>query len=225
MRTATQTQTQTQAEAGPRAADAVAHLTRAALTRAAIEESGLRLRLCATRETAAAERWRLEQLRGQHGAEVMAAAAVLAAAEGDSPLLREAVRDRLLGEMGQARLLAAEQERLQEAEAAEEQWEHEADRLVAEERAAELRQIEADVGHLRDIVTDLSLLAGLQAEPLEQAGQLVDETKHRAAATAEELGQAERAANDARRRKLWLALGAVAVILTAGIVLLVGRKA
>ena len=66
-----------------------------------VQESGLRLRVCATREAAAAERRRLAQLRGEHRSELDSAARLLAAAATDSPLLRGAVRDRLAQETEQ----------------------------------------------------------------------------------------------------------------------------
>ncbi len=217
MRVATATEQQ---PAGPRAVDSVKHITRAALLRGAMEESGLRLRLCATRTAAEDERRTLQRLRVEHGEELRRAAAVLARAGDDAPVLREAAQDRLLGELQHARRLELEQ---QQQQLQEQQVGDEVGRLVLEQRRAALAQIEEDVAHLQQITLDLSLLAATQSEPLAAAELRVEAAKQRSQETAAELGQAEKAANAGRRRRFWLVVGVVAVILTAGVALVVWK--
>jgi hypothetical protein len=202
------------------AVDSVKHITRAALVRAALEESGQRLRLCATRDATAEERRTLLRLRTEHSEELRRAATVLAQATDDAPVLREAAQDRLLGELQHARRLELQQEQRQEEE---EEEEDSVTRLVLEERRAALAQIETDVGHMQQITLDLSLIAALQNAPLEQAAAELEATVQSSNETVEELGQAEKAANAGRKRRFWLVLGVVAVILTAGVALVVWK--
>ncbi len=216
MRGGSQTATE---ERRARAAEAVPHLSRAAQVRGAMQESGLRLRLCVTEEAAEKERGTMRRLREEHAAETMRAAEVLARAHGDSPLLFEAVQERLASEV----MLARQQEQ-QQREHESREWDEAGLHLtLAQERSDELRRVEQDVAQLGEIMADLSMLTAQQQPQLDLSQLCIESAKQRSEEATEQLRLAEKAVVAGRKRKLWLALGVVAVVLTAGVALVIWK--
>lgn len=219
MRTVAATQTEVTEQSLVGAAAVVPILKRAEIVRASFEERALQLRLCATREAEERERRELHTLREEHVQLTRRAAWVLSEAR-DSPLLRDAAAQRLRHEL---RPLDTEAALAEESQMQEPSDVANLSRLMAEERLREVTRIESDVAALREIAGDLAVMTAVQGAHLSVASDYVETVVKDSTDAAEELGKAERARNAVRKRKFWLVVGVVAVILTAGVALVVWK--
>jgi hypothetical protein len=223
------------------AAHVVPHLARVKSIRAAMEESALRLRVCASRESFAREQGLIQKLRDEGARELMASRQILMRCTTDSPLLRDAAKSAIQKEsmlLWEAERNALDSKNNQSFEKQEplilDQPRHqegnvlmqpidvdELEKIFAEERHREMQEIEVEISALSEAMQDVSRMVNDSGAPLDSIEIQIQKSKMDGFETNESLAAAERDANTRRKRKLKLVLFGVAVVLTLGVGLVV----
>ena len=223
------------------AAAVVPHLNRVELIRDAVRESGMRLRLCASRESLQIEERRLENLRKQGAAEILAARKIVQQST-DQAFLRDAAKAAIQREA--MMLWEAEREAREPGRSEEEQptirtnpepdqseqiqEQHAAacsiDDLtstILQERLVALKEIEQEVRDIGEISADIHRLVNGDQQHLDTIERTIEETVAATHVAVEQLCEAEKQKNRLRMRKMKTVLWGVAIVATLGLGLVI----
>ena len=226
------------------AVDVVPVLIRAKNFRMAMQESSLRLRVCASSESLRREEETFESCRKSAASEIMKSRQILLQSSTDSPSFCDAARHAINREAmllwETEREMSDEKNKIMsfaESEATEEESEarmavdqedadelellfqdvEELEMVFENERKKELVYIEGEVSALAETMHDMSLLLSASAAPLDSLESNIESSKKKSGETVELLEEAERHETDRRKRKLKMVLFGVAVVLTLGV--------
>lgn len=188
----------------------VPHLCRAEDLCLAAEESALRLRTCVSRESHQKEMQCHLRLMAAAESEVATAEAILSSCK-DSPLLKDSAREAIA--IRKRRLLQMQQH-APEYESG--MTVSPLDSIIIQERNREILQLEQDFRLLAEITADVQTLIASHQPALDSLETQLDNVKTATTMGVEQLAEAEKACNQARKRRAKMVLWGVLIVCTLG---------